>query len=113
MNLPFDLDRTYLFYGANCLQFKLDDTVYEAVEDPDDGYRSYLDSVQVSNQQVVGVFFRQPLDTVLVCPFKEDRAEGFLFISTIDGHIWLRVGTDWDGYDYYYPTFVFEYTPRT
>lgn len=103
------VDKEFQFFGVDNNEFKLDDVVYEAVEDPDDGYRSCLGSVEVSKSE--GLFWKLPLGTVKIvaegfhCGF-----EGWSFVDTQDGHVWLRVGTDHS--DDYYPCFVFDYQPK-
>ncbi len=78
---------------------------FEAVEDPDDGYRSHLDDVNETS--LVGlIFFRTPVATLTVA-HDEDLSGYRLFDK--DGHDWLRIGTD--NYDDYYPCFTFAYTP--
>lgn len=39
------IGKTFKFYGVDGYCFKLGKTVWEAIENPDDGYRSYLDSI--------------------------------------------------------------------
>jgi len=36
--------------------------------------------------------------------------EGYEFRDIEDGHMWLKIGTDYA--DEYYPCFVFRYTPK-
>lgn len=93
--LPFD------FYGVynNC--FKLGDTVFEAIEDPYDGYRSYLDTITLTSR--VGVFSRRPFAQVYVQSYED----GIALIDTSTRHVWLKVYTD--SSDNYYPYFCFIY----
>lgn len=95
------------FYGVNCNCFKLGTKVWEALEDPDDGYRSFMDSV-VSTFKVY-VFSRTPLARVKVVE-EDDVFEGYKLVDVRDNHVWLRFGTE--HYDYYYPYFVFDYQPK-
>jgi hypothetical protein len=99
------------FYGASENQFKLGDTVWEAVEDPDDGYRSYLGSIKVVDSKAI--FFSQPLDRVKVSKVFATKShndfDGFELVGT-DGHLWLAFGTE-ENSDYY-PCFIFDYQPR-
>lgn len=80
---------------------------FEAVEDPDDGYRSMLKDIP--RVPLTGhIFFRQPIARVRI---EEDTAlEGYRLIDTKDGHVWLRFGTDRS--DDWYPMFTFDYRPR-
>ncbi|HEY8889800.1 MAG TPA: hypothetical protein VIM70_06060 [Clostridium sp.] len=101
-----DLELTFHFYGVCNNQFKLDSNVYEAMEDPDDGYRSYMESVEVVDSD--GIFFDTPISTVKI--EGADSIEGYRLIDIEDGHVWLEFGTeDWGGW---YPYFVFNYEPK-
>lgn len=118
MNVPFPLNEPLPFHGVDNHRFKLGPNVFEAIEDPDDGYRSYLGSVQATDGE--GIFFATPVDTVEVVEYEaggqgwEHRdvgdVNGYALRSTSDGHIWLVFGTD--NWEEYYPCFVFRYTPR-
>lgn len=104
-----DNEDTYQFYGVCSNEFKLNETVFEAVEDPDDGYRSYLGSVEVIDSD--GIFFSQPLSTVKIVSFDEKFDYGYRLIDAEDGHIWLEIGTG--DYNDYYPYFIFYYKPKS
>lgn len=112
--LPFELGKAMAFFGVDNNQFKLDGIVYEALEDPSDGYRSYLGSVEVKDTST-SIFFPNPIDVVYVTEdnVQKDRAEraseGYKVISAITGHVWLEFGTEY--FDAYYPSFYFNYTP--
>ncbi len=96
------------FYGVDGSTFKLDDMVFEVVENPDDGYRSYMDTINLLSDTGKLVFFKRMLDRVAV--IYDNNNNGYNLVSTKDGHVWLRVGTDYS--DDYYPYFIFDYTPR-
>ncbi len=98
--------KTFDFYGVNCNCFKLGFKVWEALEDPDDGWRSYMDSV-VSNFNTL-VFSTAPLARVKV--EEDEDLEGYKLVELKDGHVWLRFGTDHS--DHWYPMFTFEYHPK-
>jgi hypothetical protein len=100
--------KTLDFYGIDNNLFKLDDIIWEAVEDPSDGYRSYLNSIISSD--TTGIFFNTSLAQVTVAEVSEYNCEGYDLIDTVDGHCWLRFGTY--GLEDYYPYFVFEYFPK-
>jgi hypothetical protein len=115
--MPFPTGVPLLFYGVDGNRFKLGDKVYEAIEDPDDGYRSCLKAIEV-RADGAGIFFPNPVDTVTVVDlddpppdYADAPADGWALRSTTDGHTWLVVGTE--HYDSYYPGFLFRYTPRT
>ena len=114
---PFPMMTPLPFYGVDGNRFKLGDKTYEAVEDPDDGYRSCLGSVEIRDDGA-GIFFPNPVDTVVVVDIDEPREDGadgapdgWALRSIVDGHTWLVFGTE--HYDQYYPGFLFRYTPRT
>jgi hypothetical protein len=100
--------KTFKFYGVcgNC--YKLDETVWEAIEDPDDGYRSYLKSIEIAREDGNYTFSRVPL--AIVEARVANDIDGWKLWDVVDGHLWLTVGTD--NSDDYYPNFVFEYTPK-
>lgn len=99
--------KEFKFYGVCGNQYKLDDTIWEAVEDESDGYRSYLKTIkQVESNEI---FECDPIATVYVREMKEDEMEGYELVDIEDEHIWLQVGTNHT--DSYYPYFVFYYNP--
>lgn len=106
--------REFDFFGVDDREFKLDETVYRAVEDEDDGYRSYLDSVVVTKPR--GLFFPFRLARVRVEKREEPGINGsyrsftgYVLVGVDDGRIWLKVGTE--DFDDWYPMFVFNYCP--
>lgn len=111
MDVPFPLNTPLPFFGVDNNRFKIGDVVYEALEDPDDGYRSYLTSVAVRDG---GIFFPNPVATVTITECSEPEPNNDSFagyaIKGEDGHQWLKFGTDTS--DNYYPCFVFRYTPK-
>ena len=99
--------KTFKFYGAFNNYFKLDRTIYEALENPDDGYRSFLEHVMAVNKKVSG-FFKQPIAKVKVV--EDDYIKGWALVDIKDDHVWLEMGTgDWDDW---YPYFMFAYHPK-
>ena len=99
------------FYGVDNNNFKLGKTVWLAIENESDGYRSYLGSIEtVGKSNVNLIFFKRPLATVRVKHFDDYYSRGFELMDVSDGHIWLRVGTS--NYDDCYPCFLFEYNPK-
>ena len=100
------------FYGVDGNCFKLDGNVFEAIEDPDDGYRSFLDEVRLIPHEECEarglVFFRSPIARVEVV--ESDVLDGHELIDRSDSHVWLVIGTD--HYDQWYPQSVFHYTPK-
>lgn len=98
----------YDFHGVDNNRFKLGTRVFEAIEDPDDGYRSYLGSIERTDGE--GIFFPQPLARVKVAQFSDDNETGYSFTDK-SGHVWLVFGTD--NVDDYYPCFFFRYQPKS
>lgn len=94
-----------LFYGVDNHMFKLDDQVWEAVEDESDGYRSMLGVIKTVQG---GIFFREPLAVVEVKEVGNSELDGYVLYDE-NYHDWLRVGTD--NSDDYYPQFIFSYHP--
>lgn len=101
-------------YGFDNNCFKLDDAVWEAVEDECDGYRSSLDSlkrVRDENRLSKLVFPGLPIAKVIVKKGEYSRNfYGWVFTDVDDGYEWARVGTD--NADDWYPCFVCTFNPR-
>lgn len=94
----------------NTIRFEIDGQVYEAVENPSDGYRSYMDKLVISNKQV-----RNKIpETQVVCVYKDkddyDDCDLLDFIDCRNGKVFLTIGTK-HVHDYY-PVCVFEYNPE-
>ena len=89
------------------LNFTLDGVTYSAIEDPDDGYRSLLDEIRISDRVPVNIF--EP-----VCVRAQMRAgddcEILDLVDLENGQVILSVGTDY--LDDYYPNFVANFDPR-
>jgi hypothetical protein len=101
-----DLSGPHILCGVDVVEgnmlLVLDDTTYEAIEDPDDGYRSYMRSFEVSAKTVVNRFKPIPVE----CETDDDWMS---IRSVATGKICLRIGTD--SQDSYYPLFVAEWEP--
>lgn len=102
-------NKTFYFYGVNNQKFKLDDLVFQALEDPNDGYRSSLGAIIVTKDD--GIFNKRPLCKVTLQYIDDGYRTVHRFIDIDTNHIWLEVGTK--NYDDYYPCYVFAYTPDT
>jgi len=98
--------KTFKFYGVHDIFFKIGRHVFEVIEDENDGYRSYLDSVESRKDENL-VFLGRSFATVVVEEEYDGYFEGYVLRDTSDNHIWLRFGTN--NTDDYYPFFVFEY----
>ena len=100
----------YNFYGVHDNCFKLGSVVFDAIEDPDDGYRSYLQSIPITDPKDL-IFSTLPIVDVRVEMDLNFEEDGFFKLVDVNNHTWLTIGTDHT--DEYYPWFVFDYTPNT
>lgn len=95
---------------CNYIKFALDDTIYLAIEDPADGYRSYMAELEITEEPCK---IKLP-DISVVCHMREDgryyENDVLVFIDSMNGKEILAVGTE--DIDDYYPCCVFEYTPE-
>ena len=85
--------------------FSIDGASYEVVEDPDDGYRSYMDEVKAI--EPIREMYSVP---VVVAPIGDPAKEGLVFIDKRSMRPVLSFGTDY--YEDYYPCYFFDYTPQ-
>lgn len=102
---------TWDFYGVDNNFFKIDGLVLEAMEDPDDGYRSALAEVRVAKDtdKYKPTFFTQPIAQVKIREIENPERYGWELVDS-SGHAWLRIGTDTS--EDYYPCFLFSYEPK-
>ena len=116
------------FHGAQGSLVRLNDIVYEFLEDPDDGYRSHLGAVRITPASEHTGFFPNPIAKVILIstdhkeswpdewtpPPKDEWHDGpfsgFFFIDADDYHIWCQIGTEYG--DSYYPCMVTHYSPK-
>jgi hypothetical protein len=101
--------KTFKFYGVHDTFFKIGRHIFEAIEDENDGYRSYLDSVEARKDEKL-VFLGRSFATVVVEEECDGCFDGYVLRDTSDNHIWLKFGTN--NTDDYYPYFVFEYQTK-
>ncbi len=101
--------REFDFYGVDSNMFKLNDQVFEALEDEGDGYRSYLETIKVVTPHD-GIFFDQPITRVRCRKCTDEDFDGWVLLDATDDHQWLKVGTD--NSDDYYPHFTFQYNVK-
>lgn len=85
--------------------FRLDDVTFEAVCDPDDGYRSYMDELKVVD--TIPKMYDIPVLVSYEDDFDDTRIE---LRDRRNGKLILNVGTK-DVTDYY-PSYVFNYIPE-
>lgn len=99
------------FEDANCIRFRLDGKVYTGIEDPSDGYRSSLEKLFVSQDEMMNVF--PPVKVLARIRDKADyggEAEILQLLDAANGRVILEVGTD--NSDDYYPSFVSSWKPE-
>lgn len=99
---------THKFYGVDNNCFKIGFHTFEAVENADDGYRSFMDCVALKTDNEL-IFFGHSIANIRIEVLSDD-VKIYRFVDTDDGHIWLAFGTDHT--DDYYPYFVFQYNPK-
>lgn len=119
MNLSDLVGKTFELYGVdgNCFRVKpiAGEPVWiEAVEDPNDGYRSCLQELRVIHGGAASTGMVTPRFPVAAVTGRV-QSEGEYHSDIVelvdsDGHVWLAVGTN--NTDDYYPWFVFTYTPK-
>lgn len=93
------------FEDCQVCRFRLDGTVYSAVEDPDDGYRSSMNELTVDEAADIKNQF--PACRVLGRHRTNDVLE---LIDVATGKVVLEVGTD--NTDDYYPSYVASFHPE-
>lgn len=97
------------FWHNECeyIRFCLDGVTYEAVEDPDDGYRSYLKELEVVKDMPK---IKLP-DCPVICEMSdEDETDILIILDAISKRRVLSIGTDYT--EACYPFCVFNYNPE-
>lgn len=107
------------FHPFRCLgnnKFILNYNVYEAVEDPSDGYRSCLGAINRTFDEERHRWDDDAYVTVTLVTehHKTEHDSEYQWevykLTDKDGHVWLIFGTD--NIDDYYPGFIFDYRPK-
>jgi hypothetical protein len=112
------------YEDAETISFTLDGVTYTAVEDPDDGYRSMMGDLIVSDRKLSNTFPPVEVEGVIVTEADETYAHGsaglyvdqdceheFIeFRDVKNGKIVLAVGTK--DADDYYPIFLAYFSPE-
>ena len=91
----------------------LDGMAWEAIEDHDDGYRSSLGVIKCARNHRELIFQIFPFAQVRLVKIESREREyfdGYHLVDVVDGHLWLKIGTDHS--DSYYTWFVFQYDPK-
>ena len=98
------------FEDSQCISFVLDGKTYTAIENPDDGYRSSMREIGISDVEVKNKF---PEVKVLVRKTGAGEYQvndSIEFIDVENGKIIMEVGTR--NVDDYYPCFVSQFSPE-
>ena len=91
---------------VNTVKFQLDGVTYVAIENPDDGYRSYMEDLRPCADKITN-----PIpETEVVCVHKATDSDILEVIDAQNGETILRIGTE--DIDNYYPVCIFEYSPE-
>lgn len=94
--------------GDGFVRFRLDGTNYEVYEDPSDGYRSYCQDVETTDNNPEYIF---PVGIdIVVHRIRNINQDMIAFVDVENGEEILRFGTD--HCNDYYPVCVFEYHPE-
>lgn len=99
------------FEECQVMRFRLDGTVYSAVEDPRDGFRSCMHDLAVGDTPMANVFFPARVvgrhRTQGECGNSDDMLE---LIDSVTGGLVIEVGTE--NSDDYYPRYVASFHPE-
>lgn len=103
--------------SSNCIYFRLDGEVYRAKEDPDDGYRSTLDYIEVCPDVTPQNAFAEhevvcfKSDTILPTKyFGTDADDCLVFVDVCTGRVVMCIGTSM--FDNYYPNYEAAFYPE-
>ena len=83
--MKFEVGLEADFYGVDCNCFKLDNCVFEAVEDESDGYRSMMSDVRMKDDTTGLIFFKTPVARVRVVGYDQRTKEDYPLNHTIKG----------------------------
>lgn len=92
----------------NTVIFTIDGENYRAVEDPDDGYRSYCEDLELCDLNPIITF--PAVEVIIKTKDEKDGFCGIEFIDILSKEVILRLGTDYS--QWYYPMCIFEWHPE-
>lgn len=98
------------FKDASIMRFRLDGIAYTAVEDPDDGYRSAMDRLYVSDAPMKNTFPPVRVMCSMKANDRNQHNDTLQFLNAATGAVIAEVGTDNTGD--YYPWFVAYFNPE-
>lgn len=92
------------------VRFVLDGRTYKAIEDPSDGYRSYLEDLIVTDEIISNTF--PPQEVIGIMKDNDDYSvnDTIQFFDIVTGKIVLEIDTD--NTDDYYPYCVMNWYPE-
>lgn len=96
--------------SAGTISFTLDGVTYTAQEDPDDGYRSAMESLKASVQPLKNFFAPVRVIGRMEADTEYENNDVLQLINAATGEIILEVGTGNTGD--YYPYFVARFNPE-
>lgn len=107
--------RDEYYEQCQCIRFKIDGVVYVAMEDPSDGYRSYLGELKIDDEEIKNPFSGVEVKGVYRTKSGGDswsaqRCSIMDFVDTTTNEVVMSIGTDND--DDYYPWFVGYFDPK-
>jgi hypothetical protein len=104
--------KQYGDYYEDCevVRFVIDGKTYKATEDPDDGYRSYLKELEVTDEKVTNSFPPQKVIGKMKDDSEWEKNDTIQFIDATTGKVVLEAGTD--NTDDYYPYCVLHWSPE-
>lgn len=92
------------------VRFVLDGVTYKAIENPDDGYRSRCEEIEVSNDKVGNMFPPQKVICSMKPSSRYSENDTIQMFDAVTGELVLEVGTD--NTDDYYPYCVMYWNPK-
>lgn len=97
---------------VNIVKIELDGKTYMAEEDPGDGYRSYMETIEEVCAPISRMHKIPP--TKIICrhitKYCTDECDILEFVDEQNGEVFLRIGTD--HLDDYYPYCLLNYMPE-
>lgn len=94
---------------GNNILFCMDGIIYILIENEYDGYRSFMDGLEITDKKIKNIFPEQ----IVECVYQEkddDLACDKLFMFSTEGKLILEMGTEM--VDESYPCAVFTYYPE-
>lgn len=95
---------------ADAYLFILDGITYKATEDPNDGYRSNLKDIEISEEKISYVFPPQKVLCTMKDAEEYSNNDVLQMHDSINGKLVLEIGTD--NYDDYYPICIMSWHPE-